>query len=466
MNIYILFLICLVLLRYKLNYTINKIIYTILFFSIVILIFIFPINVYIKIITLTISIVSSYYLFNNYLFLIILLILNLYIFFIAKNIVYGEKIVLITCPFLLAFGYLFYERENEVNRKYLHKLYKKGKLLGLLSKISISLQKADSVEEIMNIMLGALTEKYSLNFDRVVVFNYEKNKDFFYPYKIVEYTKENKEKLEEIKNCEIENSLDNIFGNVFYNEKAMLSIGLNYKDKFIHENFNPRVFALLPLIEQKSVLGIVYVESIKEDEIAYDDLDIAMTIVYQSAMAMNNAKLNNKNKIDARTDSLTKLYNKRYLDEKFDSLKFAWEEKKLPISILMIDIDYFKNYNDNNGHIMGNIALQNVANILVEQSRSRDLVIRFGGEEFAILLIEASLKEAKLIGERIRKKVEESSFENEMMQPNQKLTISLGVAEYEGEDLDAFIDKADIALYRSKKLGRNKLSVFRGDEDE
>ncbi len=115
---------------------------------------------------------------------------------------------------------------------------------------------------------------------------------------------------------------------------------------------------------------------------------------------------------------------------------------------------------------MGNKALQKVANILVDQSRSRDIVIRFGGEEFCIFLLEANLELAKTIGERIRKKIEEAYFENEHMQPDKKLTISLGIAEYNGEDLDTFIDKGDIALYQSKKLGRNKVSVFRGDKDE
>ncbi len=468
MNIYLLLLLITIILRFIFDKNKNIILLKIIFISMIYFVLFRSNHIYTVLIGLIAINIYTYKLFNVYFYMFILFFNNFQIIFMKNAFIYEEKMMLILTSLILAFSYLYYQNQNDKNIGYLHKLHKKGKLLGLLSKISIDLQKTSDSEEIFNIMINALTDKYALAFDRVIIFKYEKNKNFFYPHRLIENNKENYKKFEEIKKIEIENSLENIFGNVFYNEKSILINGENFdfKDKFIFQNFKPKNFALLPLIEQKSVLGIVYIESIKKGEIAYDDLDIAMTIVYQSAMAINNAKLNTKNKIDARTDSLTKLFNKRYIDEKFDSLRVVWLEKKISISVLVIDIDFFKNYNDNNGHIMGNKALQKVANILVDQSRSRDIVIRFGGEEFCIFLLEANLELAKTIGERIRKKIEEAYFENEHMQPNKKLTISLGIAEYNGEDLDTFIDKGDIALYQSKKLGRNKVSVFRGDKDE
>jgi len=136
----------------------------------------------------------------------------------------------------------------------------------------------------------------------------------------------------------------------------------------------------------------------------------------------------------------------------------------MDLALLIIDVDYFKHYNDNNGHIAGNIALKKIADLLLAESRNRDVVIRFGGEEFCILLFDIEKNGALGVAERMRNRIEKEPFLNEKKQPKGQLTISIGICSFTGEKtLEELMEKADKALYKAKELGRNQTVYYGGE---
>ncbi|NIS63322.1 MAG: diguanylate cyclase [Proteobacteria bacterium] len=161
------------------------------------------------------------------------------------------------------------------------------------------------------------------------------------------------------------------------------------------------------------------------------------------------------------TDGLTAIYNHRYL---MSRLHYEFERAKrygLSISLIMLDIDHFKIYNDNNGHLAGDDALKKVARLINGAVRETDIVGRYGGEEFAIILLHADLKQMEEVAERIRRAIEEAPFPNEELQPMGKVTVSMGGSCFLGgmETMEDLIRAADEALYHAKRNGRNQIAM-------
>ncbi len=160
----------------------------------------------------------------------------------------------------------------------------------------------------------------------------------------------------------------------------------------------------------------------------------------------------------ASTDELTKLANRRYFMSTAASELAQAKRQKQPLSLMIIDADYFKDINDNFGHHMGDMALSKLANTFLACVRKHDLVARIGGEEFSILLPDASLKMALKVAEKLRKNVEDTNMEDEKGQPI-ALTVSIGVTTMGSDEdsLDKALIRADEALYLAKNGGRNRV---------
>jgi diguanylate cyclase (GGDEF)-like protein/PAS domain S-box-containing protein len=162
-----------------------------------------------------------------------------------------------------------------------------------------------------------------------------------------------------------------------------------------------------------------------------------------------------KNKLldyQSSTDGLTMVSNHRVLIEHLkDEMVIALQEK-LPLSIVMFDIDDFKRVNDTKGHVYGDTVLIAVADIMQKSVRESDLVGRYGGEEFMILFPKINLEDATAISERIRQSIQKYYINDDI-----KITISGGVQEYNGESLSDFIHSADTNLYKAKISGKNKI---------
>ncbi|RMA97269.1 sensor domain-containing diguanylate cyclase [Hydrogenothermus marinus] len=158
-------------------------------------------------------------------------------------------------------------------------------------------------------------------------------------------------------------------------------------------------------------------------------------------------------------DSLTGLYNRFFLEMEANKEFERAKRYKFPISIIMIDIDNFKNVNDTYGHLVGDEVLKKIANIIKNNIRKTDIAARYGGEEFVILLPNTPLEKAIKVAERIRQKVEEELFKDE--NNTFKVTISAGVSycDYENCDFKKVLEEADKALYIAKAQGKNKVVV-------
>ena len=160
----------------------------------------------------------------------------------------------------------------------------------------------------------------------------------------------------------------------------------------------------------------------------------------------------------ATIDGLTGLYNHRYFMDQLRKEFTRARRYRNWLSLILIDIDNFKHYNDTNGHLAGNKVLIKIAKTIRKSVREMDLVARWGGEEFALLLPEINAKNGMIVAEKIRKEVENQRFRNEHKQPEGNLTISLGVAENSAKlknYLELF-NRADEALYHAKRSGKNR----------
>ncbi|MFQ5637118.1 MAG: diguanylate cyclase [bacterium] len=163
----------------------------------------------------------------------------------------------------------------------------------------------------------------------------------------------------------------------------------------------------------------------------------------------------------AITDGLTGLFNYRYFKEQLRQELNRARRHKLNVSVFMMDIDHFKQYNDNHGHPAGDTVLQTIGALLKENVRKIDVAARYGGEEFSLVLIETNKDAANIVAEKIRKLIESHAFAFEDSQPNGKITISTGVSTFptDGDDFEQLVDVADRRLYKAKQAGRNTICI-------
>ena len=164
----------------------------------------------------------------------------------------------------------------------------------------------------------------------------------------------------------------------------------------------------------------------------------------------------------ALIDDLTKAYNRHFFDEEFKRLFSEAARKQTVFSLIMLDLDHFKVYNDLNGHIQGDLALIETVRILHAVCSPDDSVTRYGGEEFAILLPSQPLNLSLKTAENIRAAIYDYRFVNEQQLPNKRLTASLGVTVYRSDlpSTVAMTEEADAALYLAKNAGRNQVKAF------
>ena len=164
---------------------------------------------------------------------------------------------------------------------------------------------------------------------------------------------------------------------------------------------------------------------------------------------------------EARTDALTGLKNRRSFDEELHR-QFAQRQRQgIVFSLLLIDLDHFKQVNDTHGHLAGDLVLQSVARLLTKTLREMDLVYRFGGDEFAVICPGSRLHEAATAAERIRQTVEKTPVL--LKDSNTSVTLSVGVAEVDGSEVaGGMLQRADEALYAAKHAGRNRVHLHDG----
>jgi len=168
----------------------------------------------------------------------------------------------------------------------------------------------------------------------------------------------------------------------------------------------------------------------------------------------------------AITDDLTKLYNSRHFYSQLELEVDRSNRYNNPLSLLLMDIDHFKDYNDAYGHLEGNKVLVRIGQIIRSLLRKMDSAYRYGGEEFTVILPETNGQEAKTVAERINAAIElEAYYPGPGIEASITISISIGVTEYDPrEDIKSFISRSDKAIYKSKLAGRNRVStIFVGE---
>jgi diguanylate cyclase (GGDEF)-like protein len=215
----------------------------------------------------------------------------------------------------------------------------------------------------------------------------------------------------------------------------------------------------VPFHFQGRVTGLIVVAN-KAKWITHEDGRLVSVFANHAAIAIANADFYQEIQQLAIRDGLTGLHNYRYFRQQIARCVLQARRYESPVSLLMIDLDNFKTYNDTYGHLKGDQILKEVAAVLLAYTRAADLVARYGGEEFVVLLPEIGEAQAHSVGEKIRQVVEAHPFSLAAGELPKSLTISVGVASAAGDlAADLLIQKADEALYRAKASGKNCVIV-------
>lgn len=231
-------------------------------------------------------------------------------------------------------------------------------------------------------------------------------------------------------------------------------------------------FISYPIIIAGRKIGVLNVTD-KSEGGSYDDVDLSLLEIIgpQVALALERAEWQERAtqfQLMSITDPLTGLPNRRYLEERLTEELNRSKRYDYPMSFLMIDIDDFKSYNDNNGHQAGDLALQITAHCLKAALRSADVASRYGGEEFCILLPQTAMSEAGTIADRIRQRVATTHFPHGKLQPLGRVTVSIGVSTYSSmvNSAETIIAAADRVLYSAKNLGKDRVEFYREESAE
>ncbi len=228
--------------------------------------------------------------------------------------------------------------------------------------------------------------------------------------------------------------------------------------------YRTRSFISAPLKLYGRVIGVINLAD-KEDGSAFtsEDLFMLLSISHYSTLALERGayySMSEKLKTISMTDPLTGLFNRRFFKNRLFEEAERVRRLRDRFTAFIIDVDNFKAFNDRWGHVAGDTVLKLIARAIKDAVRTVDVVVRYGGEEFAVILPHTSKADSSIIAERIRADVEELSIEPDVAAPSP--TISIGIAEFPGDarNTDDLIYRADAAMYQAKRRGKNRVVLY------
>lgn len=253
--------------------------------------------------------------------------------------------------------------------------------------------------------------------------------------------------------------------NIYKNKKENIpitSIELeNLSSSYMKEIDINYFLVTYPISDKVNLIIYIYTESKIESSLIKETSSYLGDYIDEAKAVIVNRKLMNILERNAQTDPLTGLYNRQYLINSISKTTSQLQRLNLSLGVLLLDIDHFKMVNDTHGHDIGDKAIQIVAQILNENIRESDVPIRFGGEEFLILLYNCDEKSITKIANKIRENFSKKDIPiNEKEVINKTVSIGAAIYPHDSKDLDECIKYADLALYQAKNMGRNKVVRF------
>ena len=214
----------------------------------------------------------------------------------------------------------------------------------------------------------------------------------------------------------------------------------------------------IPLVAQGTPVGLLHVSAPTSRDPDDADASIIATVAEQLGLALANTQLRETLQRQSLRDPLTGLFNRRYLQENLARELHRCERRHLPLAVLMLDVDHFKQFNDTHGHAAGDALLGHVGRLLIEHVRAEDMACRYGGEEFTIVLPETDAATAFQRADAIRAALEAATLVH-LRQTLGPITVSVGLAAYpaDGTTPELLLQVADAWLYRAKAEGRNRV---------
>ena len=234
-----------------------------------------------------------------------------------------------------------------------------------------------------------------------------------------------------------------------------------------HAPSNQACYFCLPLLSQGEATGILYFERIEPGSLSEPMLVAASMFAEQVGLSLANTRLREALRHQSIRDPLTNLYNRRYLEEMLEREVRRAARSDQSLGVLMLDLDHFKHFNDTYGHDAGDTVLRETAGLLAKSVRAEDIVCRFGGEEFVVILPMAELSTTQSRAERIRSRLRELKVAHEG-RPLGIITASVGVATFSqhGTSPKQLLEAADAALYRAKREGRDRVVIAESAADQ
>ncbi|MCI0697543.1 sensor domain-containing diguanylate cyclase [candidate division KSB1 bacterium] len=226
---------------------------------------------------------------------------------------------------------------------------------------------------------------------------------------------------------------------------------------------NGGAFLALPLIgENGRVVGMLSLLRRRPGSFTTKEIELLRKIAGQIGQVIDTIFAYQHTRELSYTDELTRVFNRRYFNQRFEREMQRAQRYGRALSLIMLDIDHFKAFNDTHGHLWGDTILKQVAQILEKSLRKADILARFGGEEFVVLLPEIDKEHGRKVAEKLRRAIERTDFPKAATQPLGRLTISLGFAAFpeDAKEAEALVDHADQGLYLAKSRGRNQVGVY------
>lgn len=276
-----------------------------------------------------------------------------------------------------------------------------------------------------------------------------------------------------LKNKSIDNKTSLSVQCIRENHEIHLTHAVSNKDFTLREaglpNIYPQSLHFFPMVMNDEVIGAITIQSYKENAFSERQIEMLRLLALYITIAMSNMMKSEQLQLQTRQleeltkkDPLTNLYNMRHMKKLLTEAMTNYQKTQVPFSIIVIDLDHFKEINDSYGHSCGDHVLQEISHLFKTSIHQNDFAARWGGEEFLLLLTNTNLEEARTFGNTLLKTIEQSVFEYQ--DQDIQVTATMGVATYSSKDwhVDELIERADKALYIGKDGGRNQVVVYSG----